>query len=334
MKPVHSLITTGLFIRGKIEIMIVKRNFNPLKIWTYVKGQMWIVLLWSTLVWLVQYFFELKFGFNFTPIGVLGSALAIFVAFRNNSAYGRWWEGRQLWGGIVNSSRVLARLVITFTDSHAHQENYQANRSEAFKRGMVYRCIAWVHALRLHLRKQENWEELKPFLTENEYQELVRTQNKPTYLQLLMGQEIYKAMGNGTLGGFDSFQMEGQFLALANYQGGCERIKNTPLPRQYDFFTRLFVILFAILLPFGILGFFQTEVLQSYSWITIPLCTVIAGVFVIMERTGAANENPFENLVTDVPLTALCNTIERDLREMLGEEELPIKATVVDGYLF
>ena len=150
----------------------------------------------------------------------------------------------------------------------------------------------------------------------------------------MIGKQIYEAMENGTLGGFDSFQMEGQLLALTNYQGGAERIKNTPLPRQYDFFTRAFVILFALLLPFGLLGFFTAENLIPFSWLIIPLSVMIAGVFVIMERTGAANEDPFENKTTDVALTSICNTIERNLREMLGETNLPKKLEPVEGYLF
>lgn len=315
--------------------MIVKRNFSPIKVWQYIKMPMWVVMSWSVLVWATHYFVGIQeLYINFTPIGVLGSALAIFIAFRNNSAYSRWWEARQIWGGIVNSSRVIARLIITFTESHAHQENYQKERSEAFKNGMVLRCIAWVHALRFHLRKQENWGEIRQFLPEPEFEELTQKQNKPAYLQLLIGRELYKAMANGTLGGFDSFQIEGQLLALANHQGAAERIKNTPLPRQYDFFTRVFVLLFALLLPFGMLGFFQSESLSTFSWLAIPLTTIIAGVFVIMERTGAANEDPFENQVTDTPLTALCNTIEIDLLEMLGKKDLPEKLEPVEGYLF
>lgn len=315
--------------------MIVKRNFHPLKVWAYIKNQVLLTLFWSAAVWLLFYVTgRRELAVNFTPIGVLGSALAIFVAFRNNSAYGRWWEARTLWGGIVNSSRVLARLIITFTDSHAHQANYDPARSEAFKRSMVYKVIAWVHALRLQLRGQSSWEEIQPFLSAEEYSEVTGKDHKPNALQLLMGRQIYEAMGAGTLGGFDSFQMEGQLLALANYQGGAERIKNTPLPRQYDFFTRLFVILFALLLPFGLLSFFLSDLLLPFSWLIIPLSVLIAGVFIIMERTGAANEDPFENKVTDVALSAICNTIERNLREMLGETELPPKLEPVDGYLF
>lgn len=319
----------------KTDLMILKKNFSPAKVWLYIRRQMYFVIGWSTAVWLLFALTGYKaLALNFTPIGVLGSALAIFVAFRNNSAYGRWWEARTLWGGIVNSSRVLARLAITFTDSHAHQAQYDRGRSEAFKRDLVYKCIAWVHALRLHLRQQEDWETIRPLLPEHEHRELIGTQNKPAYLQLMIGRKIYEAMGNGTLGGFDSFQMEGQLLALANYQGGCERIKNTPLPRQYDFFTRVFVLLFALLLPFGLLGFFAAAPFAGLSWLVVPLSVLIAGVFVIMERTGAANEDPFENRVTDVPLTSLCNTIERDLREMLGEQTIPEKLLPKDGYLF
>lgn len=315
--------------------MILKRNFSPARVWAYIRRPMRFVILWSLTVWAVFAFTKWPFlAINFTPVGVLGSALAIFVAFRNNSAYGRWWEARTLWGGIVNSSRVMARLVITFADSHSRQPAYDAARSEAFKQRMVYACIAWVHALRLHLRRQTDWHELEPLLHPDDYAQLVQTHNKPNFLQLLIGRQIYEAMGNGTLGGFDSFQMEGQLLALANYQGGCERIKNTPLPRQYDYFTRLFVVLFAVLLPPGLLGFFQAPELIRFSWLIVPLSIIIAGVFVIMERTGAANEDPFENQVTDVPLSALCNTIERDLREMLGEQNLPQKLEEQNGYLF
>lgn len=315
--------------------MVVKRNFHPLKIWAYIKNQVLFVLIWAIAVWFLFYFLQEKaLALNFTPIGILGSALAIFVAFRNNSSYGRWWEARILWGGIVNSSRVFARLVITFTDSHSHQDNYNKNRSEAFKKSLVYKQIAWVHAMRLHLRGQSSWDEIEPFFNKEEYNLIKSKDHKPNAIHLLMGQQIYNAMANGTLGGFDSFQMEGQLLALTNYQGGAERIKNTPLPRQYDFFTRVFVILFALLLPFGLLGFFISENLFQLSWLVIPLSVLISGVFIIMERTGAANEAPFENKITDVALTSICNTIERNLKELLGETDLPEKLQPVDGYLY
>ncbi len=315
--------------------MIVKRNFHPLKVWSYIKYQMIFIIFWSVAVWLLYYFTQEKaLALNFTPIGILGSALAIFVAFRNNSAYSRWWEASTLWNGILSSSRVFARLTITFADSHAHQPAYDKTRSEAFKKSLIYKQIAWVNALRFQLRNQDAGEELKFFLGGEDHQLVVTKDHKPNAIQLLMGQEIYRAMASGILAGFDSFQMEGQLLALTNYMSSAEKIKYTPLPRQYDFFTRVFVVLFGLLMPFGLLSFFNTPELSPFSWLVVPLSILIAGVFIVMERTGAAIEDPFENKVTDVPLSYLCNTIERNLKELLGETEIPDALKPEKGYLF
>lgn len=311
--------------------MIIKRNFNPIKVIQYVKAELFFSAVVSMGVWWLYENAIAQVSLPFSIAAILGSALAIFIAFRNNSAYGRWWEARTVWGGIVNSSRVLARLIITFTHSHSHQANYEKERSEAFKNQLIHACIAWVYALRIHLRNQETWAELKHFLTVEDYSQLVLSQNKPNFLQLLIGKKIYQAMANGTLGGFDSFQMEGQLLALANHQGSCERIKNTPLLRQYDFFTRLFLYAFIFLLPFALIGDFSR---MEMAGLMIPVSVLISFVFSIQAKVGEVNEDPFENRITDVPLTALCNTVERDLKEMLGEKELPEKLIEKDGFLF
>jgi putative membrane protein len=311
--------------------MIVKRNFNPIKVIQYVKTELIFAVAIAVTVFVLHKQGVTAISFPFSISAILGSALAIFIAFRNNSSYSRWWEARTLWGGIINSSRVLARLIITFTDSHAHQQNYDKNRSEQFKKEIIYKVIAWVHALRLHLRKQDNWQELKPFLSEQEFTELKISQNKPNFIHLISGKKIYEAMANGTLGGFDSFQMEGQLLALANYQGGCERIKNTPLLRQYDFFTRVFLYTFMLLLPFSLIGDFTK---MNIDYLMIPVSVIISFVFAIIGKVGEVNEDPFENRITDVPLSAMCNTIERDLREMLGETDLPKKLEPENGFLY
>lgn len=313
--------------------MIVKRNFSPLKVWRYIKGPVIFSIVWSFLVWLIASKFTVeRFSLNFAVIGILGTALAIFIAFRNNSSYSRWWEARTAWSNILSSTRTFARLIITFTDSHSHQTNYVKDRSESFKKEMIYKIIAWANSLRLELRNQNNWKNLQPFLSDEEINQVITKQSKPNFIKLLIGQRIYKAMADGTLGGFDSFQLEGQLLALANAQATSERIKHTPLPKQYDFFTRMFVLLFIVLLPFGLVTFFNQHI--ETSWLVIPFSVLISAVFVIMERTGAANENPFENLVTDVPLTSICNKIERDLLEMLGNENLPPKLEAENGYLY
>lgn len=302
-----------------------------MKVIQYVKTELTFAVTIAVAVFVLHKQTVTNITLPFSIAAILGSALAIFIAFRNNSSYSRWWEARTLWGGIINSSRVLARLIITFTDSHAHQQNFDKERSEQFKKEMIYKVIAWVHALRLHLRKQDNWQELKPFLSEKEFSEIQKAQNKPNYLHLISGKKIYEAMANGTLAGFDSFQMEGQLLALANYQGGCERIKNTPLLRQYDFFTRLFLYTFILLLPFSLIGDFTK---LNMDYLMIPVSIIISFVFAIIGKVGEVNEDPFENRITDVPLTAMCNTIERDLKEMLGEIDLPKKLEAENGFLY
>lgn len=310
--------------------MIIKRNFNPLRVIDYVSYELAASIGVSTVVFILHQQQLTRISLPFSVAAILGSALAIFIAFRNNSAYSRWWEARTLWGGIVNSSRVMARLIITFTDSHAHQPQYDLKRAEQFKKEVIYQQIAWVNALRIQLRKSDSWEELRPFLSETDFNALVKAHNKPNFLQLLSGRRIYAAMADGTLGGFDSFQLEGQLLALANYQGGCERIKNTPLLRQYDYFTRLFLYTFIILLPFALVGDFAR---LELDYLMLPVSVIIAFVFAIIGKVGEVNEDPFENRITDVPLTALCNTIEIDLRELLGERDLPAKMQANQGFL-
>ncbi|GAB4397234.1 MAG: bestrophin family ion channel [Microscillaceae bacterium] len=312
--------------------MIVKKNFNPLKVLTYV----WPSLVWSLgVAGMVYLAYEgldwKKLSVPFPVVGILGTALAIFLGFRNTSSYGRWWEARQIWGQIVAASRIWARLVFTFADSHRHQENYDERRSADFKQSLIYKQIAWANALRLQLRGQDDWDEIRPFLSENEFQLLLQKQNKAVYLHKMMGQEIYTAMANGTLGGFDSFQLEGQLAALAQYQSGAERIKHTPVPRQYDYFTRVFLYVFLFFFPLGVV----VPLAQSgLSLGLFPITLLVAFVFAAIERTGAVNEDPFENKIQDVPLSALCKGIERDLKEILEESPLPALPQAVRGYIF
>jgi putative membrane protein len=119
-------------------------------------------------------------------------------------------------------------------------------------------------------------------------------------------------------------------LTLANYQGGCERIKNTPLLRQYHFFTKLFLKVFMIVLPFSLIGDFEKS---GIGFLLIPVSVTISFVFATMAKVGEVNEEPFENRITDVPLTALCNTIERDLLETIGDD-LTKKVEPENGFLY
>ncbi len=311
--------------------MIVKRTFSPGRVWSYIRGPMIYTIGWATASTALSVFLSIdSWHIGAMPIGILGSALAIFIAFRNNSSYARWWEARTAWGGIVTAARVLARLVVTFADSHANTPHYDRERSEEFKRRMIQLMHAWVHALRLQLR-DEPLDPLQTRLDSRDFSMVAATPNAPTAIQMIMANHIYDAMGNGTLAGFDSFQIEGQLLALANHQGTVERIKHTPLPRQYDVFTRVFVLVFVTLLPLALQDTLPRD--GWLPWLATLLSVIIGGVFIVMERTGAANEDPFEGAVTDVPMSALCRTIERDTLSILGKADLPPAAEAIHGYL-
>jgi putative membrane protein len=118
--------------------------------------------------------------------------------------------------------------------------------------------------------------------------------------------------------------------SLYDLQGKAERIKNTPLPRQYDYFPRVFLFLFVTLLPSGMIT--ELEKVGS-AWMVIPLATVVSYVFYVLMRVGEFNEDPFEGRFSDTPMSALCRTIEIDMREQLGETDLPPKLEPVDGIL-
>jgi putative membrane protein len=312
--------------------VILKRNFDPRKVTTYVWPQLLVALLWSAVVYLAYVILGLTFvSAPFGVLGVLGTALAIFLAFRNNTAFGRWGEASQAWAAITAASRTFARLIVTFTDAHRHTPQYRAEQTEAFKREMIYRHIAWVNALRMQLRGQMDVNELAPYLDASELTALRQTSSKPGALLLAQGRRIYEAMAAGILQGFDSFQLEGQLAALASQQATCERIKLIPVPRQYDYFTRLFVWLFIVLTPLSLVG---TLVREGIGLLLVPLTLIFAFVFAIVQRTGEVNEEPFENRITDVPLSAMCRGIERDVREALGETALPPRLEPEDGYLW
>jgi putative membrane protein len=312
--------------------VILKRNFDPRKVTTYVWPQLLAALAWSAAVYVAYVVLGLTaVSVPFGILGVLGTALALFLAFRNNTAFGRWGEASQAWAAITAASRTFARLIVTFTDAHRHTPQYRAEPAEAFKREMIYRHIAWVNALRMQLRGQMDVNELAPYLDAAELAALRQAPSKAGALLLAQGRRIYDAMASGILQGFDSFQLEGQLAALASQQAVCERIKLIPVPRQYDYFTRLFVWFFIMLTPLSLAG---TLARENVAYLLIPLTVIFAFVFAIVQRTGEVNEEPFENRITDVPLSAMCRGIERDVRETLGETALPPKLEPKDGYLW
>jgi ion channel-forming bestrophin family protein len=310
--------------------MIVKRNFNPVKIIQYVKTELLMATVLSVSVYLLHHNRIATIAIPFSIVAILGSALAIFIAFRNNTSYSRWWEARTVWGSIINSSRIFARQIIANADNALATGKSTFEEVSVYKKEMIYRQIAFAHALRLHLRKQNTPDEYKHLLAEAEFYQLKGKHNVPNILLLQQGIRIKEGIKEEILGGFDNISLEPTLAGLNNFQGSCERIKNTPLLRQYDYFTRLFLFVFMVALPFSLIGDYSK---MNMDYLMIPVSILVAYVFATMGKVGEVNEDPFEDKITDIPMTALCNTIERDLKEMLGETNLPNKTEPQKGFL-
>lgn len=263
-------------------------------------------------------------------VSILGIAVSFYVGLKNSSSYNRFWEARQLWGGVVNRSRSWAILVLASTRP---ARNTLTPEQISHQHRLVYRQIAWVNALRLHLRRQPAlWAaEVASFLEPAESDVMRAMVNPPAQLLLRQTQDLHAAEGL-----FDPLQyrtlME-ELRELTNLQGGCERIKNTPFPRQYAFSSMVFVWLFIVLLPLGVQAEFE-KLGHGHYWLTVPFSMLVSWVFVTMELVGHISEDPFENQMNDVPMTALCRTIEIDLRQMLGETVLPAPIQPHDGVLY
>jgi putative membrane protein len=183
--------------------------------------------------------------------------------------------------------------------------------------------------LRLHLRRQRELDDLAGLLAPDELAAIAASDNRPLAIMQWQGARIYDGVADGTPQGFDSFQPEGALAQLAGQQAVCERIRDMPLPRQYDYFTRIFLSVFILFLPLCLVGPLA-EI--GITWATVPISTVIAFVFATISKVGLVLECPFESQ-SDIPMTAICRTIERDLRFLLGEHDLPPELGPVDGYL-
>ncbi len=233
------------------------------------------------------------------PLTLFGSAIGIIVAFRNQSAYARWWESRTLWGTLVNNSRSWARQVTTVMLPLSDSE---AGELKVVQRRLVYQQIAYVHALRQHLRKLEPWEELVPLLSEQELSELRDQKNVPLAIQQMMGRLLRQCEVQGWID-FEHWRaLDANLDDLVDAQGGAERIKNTPMPKQYDYFPQLFVQIYCMLLPLALV--------TSMGWFTPLGSTLVGFIFLALDKIGRDLEEPFENTIHDVPLTAITTTIE------------------------
>lgn len=313
-------------------------------------GWRWLLLGAATalLVVVAQFVVPLDISVPFLPIGTVGTAVAFYLGFKNNSSYDRYWEARKIWGGVVNASRSWANQVLMFLDGNT-----------ALQESLIMRQIAWAHALRLNLRKtsrhegsefqernapwiRQDWDgQMGPLLNPAELAEISARRNPVTHLGRIQGQELRKAHEAGTLDLFHQISLSDLLTEFYALQGKCERIKNTPFPRQYANSSRLFTWVFIMLVPAGLLSVFGLSGSVGLDVVTMVRVAMmmasnalITWMFMTMELIGDGSEDPFERGANDVSMTALCLTIESDLREMIGKDPVDPLEIVPPGILF
>jgi ion channel-forming bestrophin family protein len=260
------------------------------------------------------------------PLSILGGAIGVILGFRNNTSYQRWWEGRILWGSIVNYSRTFARQVLTMIIVPGGRNEAEIDQARAIQRRLVLLQIAYVHSLRRHLRGQPAWEELGPFYSAQAIEAFRSQRNVPVCIQQEMSTLLSECYEHGWIDSMRWSSIDQSLVALMNAQGGAERIKNTPMPRQYDFFPQLFVGAYCVLLPLGIVANLQ---------LLTPIGSTLVGlVFLALDEIGRELENPFDNAEHDVPITSISKTIEINLKQLLEVEEIPAPEKAVRGVLW
>ena len=339
--------------------MFIHRNIPASIIFRFAWKYLLIFITWSSFWVFCHDFFhhsDIHILIPFAPLGTIGVAVAFYLGFKNNQSYDRFWEARTIWGGIVNASRIWANQVLSYISAH-HQKGQHGDSATVtdVHRRLIYRHLAYINALRLNLRKpstfspnyvgavknyhfgtteRRDWDEqVKPFLSEGEYDTFCGVQNMPTQLLRRQSEDLQRIFErNGLIEDFRHVDMMATIRDFFQEQGRAERIKNTPFPRQYAYFSKIFTWIFVLLLPLAMVNEFE-KLGEGYLWLTIPFSTVISWIFMTMEIVGDNSEDPFENFINDVPMTALCRNIEIDLREMLGETDLPPRILPVDGIL-
>ncbi len=248
------------------------------------------------------------------PLPLLGSAIAIIVTFRNNAAYSRWWEARGLWGRVVNNSRSLARGLIAFSDD------------VAFRHRLTRYQIAYVLTLRCSLLDLPYDEPLEAYVSPEMAVKLATYANVPTALQNAMAAELAASRRSGDLDVITLSSLEQTLSDLANAQGGLERIKKTPLALQYTQFPQVFVVIYCLLLPVGLV--------HNLGLLTPIGSTIVGFMFLALDRIGQDLQNPFEGAVHDIPMQAITRTIEIDLLQAMGNDTLPDPITERNGVLW
>lgn len=333
-------------------------KLSEIALWTRYETLKFLIYIG---LWVSVYFFLniTWFRVPWTALVLIGTAVSFVIGFQNNSVYGRIWEARKIWGGIVNTSRTFGVFVSDMLTQEHSKENFSEESIKKEVRQLVYRHIGWMTALRYAMRVNKTWETtsaaktnrewglepperkmsleeaLKPYLSEKDMEYIRTKSNKQVALLYLQSHHLRALKEKGIIWEFSFLELEGLIQELFSLQGKSERIKNFPFPRQYATINHYFMWLLLLLLPMALVPQFAdvgTDIAKKsaffgtyFIWLSIPFYVAVAWMFHTMERIGRTGENPFEGTSNDVPISTIARGIEVDLRQNLGEskEEIP-----------
>lgn len=338
--------------------MLVTKTFNLRGVMMFAGRHLIWLSAWMLLIASLYHFTNWRWlAIPWLPLSVVGTAVAFYVGFKNNQAYDRLWEGRKIWGAIINSSRSWGSMVKAYVNNKERNELYE------MKKELVHRHIAWVYTLRKQLLVSTQWEHvnlrkhigsmnrermelygvglykdedcdaiIKKYLPLEDSQYIATVANAATHLIDIQSQQLASLHDDDCLNNFRHVELQKILNEFYDHQGRAERIKKFPLPRQYGSLSFIFVCIFIFLLPFGIVGEFSK--LGGWGvWLSVPFGVLVGWVYVVMELIGDYSENPFEGLFNDVPMLSICRTIEIDLLQMMGETQVPKPISDRNGVL-
>ena len=291
--------------------MLLKKNIPIGYVFGKVKIELLMIFLYSLAIAVIhEWFLKLPISIPLAVPTILGTVISLLLGFRSNQAYDRWWEARQVWGAIVNDSRTLARQVLAFTESQ-----YEEDEVHQMRQRMVRRQIAWCYALGQSLRRMNPTGGLDKFLSRRELESLSRFNNVPMALLDQHARDLRRGLDEGYINRYQQIELDRTLTRLCDNMGKCERIKNTVFPSTYSLYIHFSLLLFISMLPFG--------VIEHFGFLEVPLVVSISACFLLIEKMAIHLQDPFENKPTDTPMTAIAGTVEKDLRQLLHDQDEP-----------
>jgi putative membrane protein len=261
-----------------------------------------LFVIWSVLVVLFHEYVR-PVHFPTTVHTLIGVALGLLLVFRTNASYERFWEGRRMWGGIVNESRNLARTTSAFLPDHPPLRDQ-----------IILWTVAFAYASMRSLRGESGLGPISERLPEEAIAETLSAQHVPLAVARRISHLLVKARTGGHLTDYVTISIDNNVQLLIDYLGACERIQKTPVPFAYVVHLRRALILYCLTLPFALV--------ESFGWTTVLDMLLIAYILFGIEEIGVEIENPFGLDHNDLPLEQICKTIERNLLSIIEEGPL------------